>query len=211
MIFSSCLLGEAEPGGVVGAGVDEAGDVAVLEFLFEFVAQFVAAVFIDVEGFHGDAEHAALLFLHGEARVDEEHFGLFGIIAGEGEEAGESGLHGADGGYAAVGGDVDVEEVLHEACRLFLEVGGAVDFGIDGGDAAFEGLDLGVDSDLGCGQSGDAHFHLYETDARLMLHVLDHFAHLADAGFARVGDFVLAGNLVDYLFLYGYLCHDVLY
>ena len=199
------VVGEAEPGGIVGAAVDEAGHVAVLQLLFELVAQLVATVLIHVEGLHGDAEDAALLLLHGEAGVDEEHLGLLGIVAGEREEAGEACLHRAHGGHAAVGRDVDVEEVLDEAGGLFLEVGGTVDFGIDAGDAALQGLDLGLDTHLRCGQAGDAHLHLHEADTGLLLHILYHLAHLADAGLAGVLDLVGRGNAVYRFFLYRYL------
>ena len=199
------MVGEAEPGGIVGAAVDEAGHVAVLQLLFELVAQLVATVLIHVEGLHGDAEDAALLLLHGEAGVDEEHLGLLGIVAGEREEAGEACLHRAHGGHAAVGRDVDVEEVLDEAGGLFLEVGGTVDFGIDAGDAALQGLDLGLDTHLRCGQAGDAHLHLHEANASFFLHILYHLAHLADAGLAGVLDLVGRGNAVYRFFLYRYL------
>ena len=202
------IFGEAEPGGVVGAAVDEAGHVAVAQFLFEFVTEFVTTVFVDVEGFHGNAEHATLLFLHGETGVDEEHLGLLGIVAGEGEEAGETGLHGAHGGDAAVGSDIDIEEVLDKAGGLFLEVGGTVDFGVDGGDTALEGFNLCLYAHLGCGQAGNAHLHLDETDVGFFFHILNHLPHLADGGFAGVGYFVLLGYPVDSLLWYGNLCHN---
>ncbi len=205
------VVGEAEPCGVVGRAVDEACHIAVAEFLFEFVAQFVTAVFIDVEGLHGDAENAALLFLYGEARVDEEDFGLLGVVAGEGEEAGEAGLHGTYCWHAAFGSDVDVEEVLDKASSLFLEVGGAVDFGIDGGDTVAESLDLSLDANLRSGKSRDAHLHLHEAHFGLFLNVLYHFAHLTDAGFAGVAYFVLCGDTVDHLFVYWYLSHNYIF
>ena len=174
-------------------------------------AQLVATVLIDVEGLHGDAQDAALLLLHGETRVDEEDLGLLGIVAGEGEEAGEACLHGADSGHAAVGGDVDVEEVLDETGSLFLEVGGTVDLGVDAGDAALEGLNLGLDTHLRGGQARNAHLHLHKAHAGLLLHILYHLAHLADAGLAGVLDFVGRGNAVYRFFLYGYLCHDIVF
>ena len=203
------VVGEAEPGGVVGTAENHAGHVAVLQFFFEFVAELVATVLVDVESLHRDAQHAALLLLHGEAGVDEEHLGLLGIVARQREEAGEACLHRAHGGHAAVGGDVDIKEVLHKAGGLFLEVGGAVDLGIDAGDAALEGLDLCLHTHLRGGQAGDAHLHLHKAHTGLLLHILYHLAHLADAGLAGVLDLVGRGNAVYGFFCYRYLGHDI--
>ena len=40
-------------------------DVAFAEHFFQFGAKFLAAIFVDVEVLHGDAEHLVLEFVDG--------------------------------------------------------------------------------------------------------------------------------------------------
>ena len=200
---------KAEPGGIVGAAIDKAGYVAVLQLLLQFVAQLVAAVLIHVESLHGDTQHTALLLLHRETGVDKQHLGLLGIVARQRQEAGEPRLHRTHRRHAALRRHVDIEEILHKAGSLLLKVGRAVDLGIDRSHATAQCLNLGIHTHLRGRQAGDAHLHLHKTDTRLLLHILDHLAHLADRSLARVGNLVLLGNPVDCLFLYRYLSHNI--
>ena len=79
-------------------------------------------------------------------------------------EDGESTLHGADGGDAALGLEIDTDVGLDEARGSLLEAVDAGVGGIDGGTALVERLLLGIDADLAGLEAG--HTHL-EVDKRL--------------------------------------------
>ena len=74
------LLTQTDPRGVVGVGVDDGADVALLEVALEFVAEFLAAIVIDIEGLILHAHHLELHLLHRESWIDEEH-GVLRLVA----------------------------------------------------------------------------------------------------------------------------------
>ena len=63
---------QAEPGGIVGIGVDHGGYVSFGKILFQYFTQLFSAVFVNVERFIFITHHHDLLFLHRETRVDEQ-------------------------------------------------------------------------------------------------------------------------------------------
>ncbi len=69
---------------------------------------------------HRDAQHLVLELVHGEAWVDEEDGVLLDVGVTSNHEGGKAALHGADGGHAVGGVDVEVKEVLDEARGFFL-------------------------------------------------------------------------------------------
>ena len=191
------FLGEADPGGVVGVGVDDGVDVTLLEVAFEFGTEFLAAVLIHVEGLVLEAEHAVLLFLDGEAGVDEQGGVAFLAGAHEGHKGGHTGHHRAHGGDAVFRVHVQIDEVLDEAGGLFLEVGDAFDVRVQGGDSLLEGLDLGFHAHVAGGEAGDAHFHSDELLAGRLFNVIDEAFHFTDGGFSDFLDAAVGDNLVN--------------
>ena len=111
------LVGEAHPSRVVGVGIEHAVDVAFAEHFFQFGAKFLAAIFVDVEVLHGDAEHLVLEFVDGEARVDEQDGVLFRVGMSANHERGKGALHGSNGRNAVGGVNVEVKEVLDETIK----------------------------------------------------------------------------------------------
>ena len=64
---------QAEPRGVIRVGIDDRRDAPALEVAFQLVAELFAPEIIDIERIVAVAHDGDLLFLHGEARVDEEN------------------------------------------------------------------------------------------------------------------------------------------
>ena len=191
------LFGKADPGGVVGVGVDDGVDVSLLEVAFQFGAQFLAAVLIHVEGLIFEAEHAVLLFLDREARVDEERRVAFLAGAHEGHKGGHAGHHGAHGGDAVLGVHFQVDEVLDEAGGLPFDVGNALNVGVDGGNAVFQGLDLCFHAYVAGGQAGNAHLHADELHAGGLFDFVDQTFYLADGGFSYGCKTTVGDDFID--------------
>ena len=132
-----------------------------------------------------------LVFLDGEARVDEEGGVLLFFAAGEGHEADQAGHHGTDGREAGLGRDVEVNEILDETGRLLFQFRSAVEVGVDGGDAVLKGFDLGVHTHFAGGDARDAHLHADELHARCVFDVVDESLDFSDGGLAYLLDAVI--------------------
>ena len=196
-------LREAHPRGVVGVGIDDGADIALLEVALQLAAQLRAAEVIDVEGLVVHTLHLQLHLLHGEARVDEQHGVLLLRGLRTGEERSEGALHGTRHRHTALGGDIHADESLHEARCLPFEFGIALNVRIRVGDAVLQGFDLGIDTHL-CGrQTGDAHLHLDELYPTLLLSHRSHLLHFADGGLGEILNAQLGDQSVNNLFLDG--------
>ena len=91
------LLGQADPGRVVGVGVDDGCNVPRFQVTFQFRSEFLGTIFIDVERLTLDSQNLGLLALNGKSRVDEENCILFRIALRADLEEAESALHRTDG------------------------------------------------------------------------------------------------------------------
>ena len=142
------LLSQTDPRGVVGIGIDDGADVALLEIALEFRTEFISTIGIDIEGLILHAHHLQLHLLNRKARVDKEH-GILRLVAlRTGEERGESALHRTTYGNTTFGLDVDADECLHKLRGGLFEHRRTLNIGIAVGDTILQCLNLGIDSDL---------------------------------------------------------------
>ena len=181
-------LFQADPGRVVGVGIDDGGDVAGRELFLQLRAEAFAAVGIDVEFLPADAEHPELGFLDREARVDEQDLVLPRDALGAGDEGAEGAGHGSRRGDAAERVDIDIDERLDETGGGLLELRHAVGGRILGADAPFQGLFLGLHAVAVRRQARGALVHADEGNARLPLQVLGHEQDFTDGGLRKVRD-----------------------
>ena len=181
------VLREADPRRIVGVRVDDGRHVACGEDALNLRPQLFAPVIVDVERLRGNAENAHLTALHGESGVDEEDFAPLRVELRAEQECGEAALHRPDGGDAAPGGHLYVEEGFQEARRLRLEFRNAEHVGILRRDARLQGRAFGLDARPFGRQPRHAHFEVEELHARVALHRAGDVARLADRGLRDVG------------------------
>jgi len=191
------LVLEAHPAGVVRVGVDDGGDVSTAQVAFQLLLQAVAAIVVDVERLIFLPHHHQLLLLYGKSGVDEEDGVLARVALAARQERGERPLHRARHRHAAFGRDVHVDKRLDEARCLPLQLVQAVDVRIQTGDAVPQGFDFGFHANGRRRQSGHAHFHFDELDARLGFSLGRDGLHFSDGGSAEIGHLELIDRPVD--------------
>ena len=196
------LLSQTDPRGVVGIGIDDGTDVALLEIALKFRTEFISTIGIDIEGLILHAHHLQLHLLNREARVDKEH-GILRLVAlRTGEERGESALHRTTYGNTTFGFDVDADECLHELRGGLFEHRRTLNIGIAVGDTILQCLNLGIDSHLSSRQTRNAHLHLDELYPTRLLGLGCHLLHFADRGLGKILDTKLSYQAVNDFFLY---------
>ena len=111
-------------------------------------------------------------------------------------------------GDAAFRRHVDIDKRLDKTGRFRFYIGCAVDIRIDGGNAILKGLDLGIDADLSCFQSGNAHFHVDKFRFSLLFELCGYGNDLADRRFPEIGKSVAIYNFSGRLIIYRSILHD---
>ena len=177
---------QANPGWVVGVGIDDGADVAFRQVTLQLRAELIAAEVVHIEGLVANALHLQLHLLNGKTWVDEEHcvFLLVGLRTSE--ERGEGALHAAANGHTTLRCDIHTDEGLDKTRSLPLEFGVALDVGVGVCDASLKGFHLRIHTHLGGRKSRNTHFHLDKLHAALLFGGGGHLFHFADGGFGEV-------------------------
>ena len=143
-----------------------------------------------------------LHFLHGEARVDEQHGVFLRVGLRTSQKRRKSTLHRAYHRNAALGGNVDADKRLHEARSLLFQLGIALNVRILRSNAVLKRLDLRLYADFRRWQAWNTHFHLDILHARLLFSHRRHLFHLANRRFSEVLNAEFADEAINYLFFY---------
>ena len=179
--------------------------------MFQYVPEFFAPVFVHVERFVSIAHDCDLLLLDREPRIDKENRVLSRRTLSANEKRCICPLHGAGYGNAAFRRNIDIDKCLDKTRCFRFYIGCAIDIRIDRGDAILKSFDLGIDTDLGCFQSGNTHFHMDKFCFSLLFKLCGYGNDLADRRFPEIGKSVAIYNLSGCLIIYRSILHDCYY
>ena len=153
---------------------------------FEFFSEGFSTEVRHIESLHAHADDRALLFLHRETGVDEEHRVALFVELRDGQVERERCLHGAYRGHDTIGRDVQSDECPHELAAPVLHLGNTRDERIVRAATFFQRFVLRSDTHRLGGQSGLAQLHVDKLLARSTLNVLHYTHQLANTRIAQL-------------------------
>ena len=180
------MFGQTHPRGVVRVAEQHCCDTPCLEMAFEFFSEGFSSEVRHIESLHAHSDDRALLFLHRETGVDEEHRVALFVELGDGQVERERRLHGAYRGHDTIGRDVQSDECPHELAAPVLHLGNTRDERIVRAATFFQRFVLCSDTHRLGGQSGLAQLHVDKLLARSTLNVLHYTHQLANTRIAQL-------------------------